>query len=62
MLIEEVHVWNCPVCIIADRCLNEIELLNYDAFLSCRFVYFFANNADPDKLRYYALFHLDVHC
>ena len=29
--------------------------------MSRRFVFIFANNADPDEMQYYAVFHLRIH-
>ena len=36
--------------------------LNYNVFLSLKFVVILANSADPDEMQHYAAFHLGIHC
>ena len=39
------------------------SLYNFKLFLfSLKIVLVLANSADPDEMRYYAAFHLDLHC
>ena len=41
---------------------TQAEFLNYDKFLSLKFVLILANSADPDEMHLYAAFHLGLHC
>ena len=40
----------------------QVDFLNYDVFLSLKFVLILANSVDPDKTQLYAVFHMGVHC
>ena len=40
----------------------QVDVSNYDVFLSLKFVLILANCADPDEMQHYAAFHLGLHC
>ena len=49
-------------CYIKYYKVHLAKFLNYDVFMSLKFVFMLANSADPDEMPPYAAFHLGRHC
>ena len=47
-------VWDFPLG-------HSYNFLNYDVFLSLKFVFILAHSADHDEMQHYAAFHLGLH-
>ena len=48
------QVWDYATC--------RQNFINYNVYLSLKFVLILANIADPDEMQRYAAFHLALHC
>ena len=41
---------------------TQVQISNYDVFISLKIVFTLTNSADPDEMPHFRTFHLGLHC